>query len=704
VGRAGDRAAAALGPAPAPCPGGAAGAGDALGLRDRAAGAGRWRARAAVRRGGEPPGRADPGRVRRRLDRAPARRRCCSGCSRCRAASGGRWLRSALVSSGARPARGDPGQGGVRLAVPAALRSGDAAVQHGRDRQGAVLRYRRHAGRAGDRPRPDGGVRGGDGRAARSAALAHDEPGRRRAGRAAVRSSGLAAARLVREPAGRRPRRPHPRAGERTRLPDGAGADDPARPAVHGRLPGGDVALQPGTDRHRAADGGRVRARPSGSGAAAARAASGLFRAQRRHAELPGRGGRFDGDAEGGRGRAAAAPALARPAGGQQPRLAARRSRFRRDRPGVRLPRQGDGDRRAVVRRASGDGGGADGRCADRVQHAGRPGQPAGDAPRPALAAGPAGARRGAEAGRGAERAARARCRAGAHAARHHRGAGGAARRHLPLPSLRSRGAGRTEPVDPGRAGAGCRRRLRVGQEHARPADPAPARARAGRGRGRRRRSRRGRPGLAAPPDRRRPAGGDAVQPFGPREPGADRSRRAGRADRRGGEAGGRARLHPGAAGRLRDRDRRARHAPVGRPAPAPGAGPRPGHRSAHPDPGRGDQLARLRVRGDRPPQHAPDLRGAHGDRDRAPPRSAARGRPHRGAGAWHRRRGRDPCRAGRRRWPLRPPARLPARHRGPSCRAGVLRPRRRGRGRRCWPGWCRSRSCSRRRPASSGR
>ncbi len=52
---------------------------------------------------------------------------------------------------------------------------------------------------------------------------------------------------------------------------------------------------------------------------------------------------------------------------------------------------------------------------------------------------------------------------------------------------------------------------------------------------------------------------------------------------------------------------RRARHQPVGRPAPAHRHRPRADHRSAHPDLRRGDQRARLRERAHHPGQHAAD-------------------------------------------------------------------------------------------------
>ena len=67
---------------------------------------------------------------------------------------------------------------------------------------------------------------------------------------------------------------------------------------------------------------------------------------------------------------------------------------------------------------------------------------------------------------------------------------------------------------------------VRVRQEHVRQARPASLRAGKRPRAGRRHRSRHGRPGLAAPPDRRRAAGERALQPLGARQHRARRSRR----------------------------------------------------------------------------------------------------------------------------------------------------------------------------------
>ena len=135
-----------------------------------------------------------------------------------------------------------------------------------------------------------------------------------------------------------------------------------------------------------------------------------------------------------------------------------------------------------------------------------------------------------------------------------------------------------------GRADGRYRRAFGVGQEHVREARPAPLRPGERARSGRRHGSRHGRPGVAAPPDRRRPAGERAVQPLGAREYRARRSGHADGARHRGGKAGGSARIHPRAGRRLRHDRRRARLYPLGRPAPAHRHCPRADHRPAHSD------------------------------------------------------------------------------------------------------------------------
>ena len=121
----------------------------------------------------------------------------------------------------------------------------------------------------------------------------------------------------------------------------------------------------------------------------------------------------------------------------------------------------------------------------------------------------------------------------------------------------------------------------------------------------RRHRPARDRPRSSAPQPRRRAAGEFPVPRHDPRE---HRRRQAPR-DLRGGRRGGAARrrrgVHRAAAARLRDLHPGRLDQPVRRPAPAARDRPRPDHRSAHPDPRRGDQRARRRQRGDR--QRQPD-------------------------------------------------------------------------------------------------
>ena len=100
----------------------------------------------------------------------------------------------------------------------------------------------------------------------------------------------------------------------------------------------------------------------------------------------------------------------------------------------------------------------------------------------------------------------------------------------FPLSHRRPGGSARRQFDRAGRPGRRHRRPVRLGQEHARQARPAALRARERPRAGRRRRSRAGRSGLAAAADRRRAAGERAVQPLGPRQHRAGRSRHADRA------------------------------------------------------------------------------------------------------------------------------------------------------------------------------
>ena len=192
-----------------------------------------------------------------------------------------------------------------------------------------------------------------------------------------------------------------------------------------------------------------------------------------------------------------------------------------------------------------------------------------------------------------------------------------------------------------------------LGQEHLRQARPASLRAGKRPRAGGRHGSRPGRPGLAAPPDRRRAAGERAVQPLGARQHRARRSGDADGARGRGGPARRRARFHPRARRRLRHDRRRARLHPLGRPAPAHRHCPRAGHQPAHPDLRRGDQRAGLRERAHHPGEHARDRQGPHGPGHRAPAVDRAGDGSHRHARRRPRDRGRHPRRLDQDRRPL---------------------------------------------------
>ena len=103
----------------------------------------------------------------------------------------------------------------------------------------------------------------------------------------------------------------------------------------------------------------------------------------------------------------------------------------------------------------------------------------------------------------------------------------------------------------------------------------------------------------------RRAAGKRAVQPLGARQYRARRPGHADRAGHRGSDARRRARIHLGAAGRLRHHRRGARLEPFRRPEAADCDRPRACHRPAHLDLRRGDERARLRERAGHPAEHA---------------------------------------------------------------------------------------------------
>ena len=173
---------------------------------------------------------------------------------------------------------------------------------------------------------------------------------------------------------------------------------------------------------------------------------------------------------------------------------------------------------------------------------------------------------------------------------------------------------------DAGQAAAAL---LRPGPRGGPPRRPRPARPRAG----------------VAAAQRRDPAAGDAraarqrARQHRLRAAGRERRR-----DPRRGRGRGRRRVHRGAAGRLRHRPRRARPAPLRRPAPAGRDRPRPAGGRAGARARRAlDRPRRRGARGARRAAAAADAR-PHDDRDLARPADGAR-------------RGRDPRARGRRGW-----------------------------------------------------
>ena len=123
-----------------------------------------------------------------------------------------------------------------------------------------------------------------------------------------------------------------------------------------------------------------------------------------------------------------------------------------------------------------------------------------------------------------------------------------------------------TIPAGPGRR---HRRALRLRQVDLHQAAAAALSAGARADHGRRHRHRPRGSGLAAPADRRRPAGEHAVQPDGARQHRARQSRHAAPRRHGGGASRRRRRVHRPHAARLRHDHRGARRQPVGRPAPA---------------------------------------------------------------------------------------------------------------------------------------
>ena len=111
--------------------------------------------------------------------------------------------------------------------------------------------------------------------------------------------------------------------------------------------------------------------------------------------------------------------------------------------------------------------------------------------------------------------------------------------------------------------------------------------------------------------------------------PGQRRDRRRPHPPR--GARGARARLHRAPAGRLRQRDPRARRRAVGRPEAAHRLRPRPGLRPAHPDPRRGDLVGGHRDRAAHPAGPRPPARRPHQPGHRPPAVDDPTRRPHPG-------------------------------------------------------------------------
>ncbi len=141
------------------------------------------------------------------------------------------------------------------LVLPAAVRADLAAVLPGRHRQDARASQREHARRPDHRPRRDIGLRDTAGNAADLSVRAHHQSHRCRTRRAAVPASAGAAVRLFPGAAGRRLRRPRPRAGKYPQFPDRFGADARDRRVLHRRVSGRHVRVfaVPDLDRDRRA-------------------------------------------------------------------------------------------------------------------------------------------------------------------------------------------------------------------------------------------------------------------------------------------------------------------------------------------------------------------------------------------------------------------------------------------------------------------
>ena len=139
----------------------------------------------------------------------------------------------------------------------------------------------------------------------------------------------------------------------------------------------------------------------------------------------------------------------------------------------------------------------------------------------------------------------------------------------------------------------------RLGQDHRHPPAAGPEQDLRGLDQDRRHGPARDRPAPSAHQHRRGAAGELPVHRHRAREHRHGQGERHLRPDRPRRPARRRGGVHRAHAARLRHAASGGRHQPLGRPAPAPGAGPRPAHRPSGADPRRGHQRAGRRERGD---------------------------------------------------------------------------------------------------------
>ena len=229
-------------------------------------------------------------------------------------------LRHHLVSGRDPQIPASPQRGTGCVVLSAGVCAGLAAVLPGGDRQGAGASLAEHARRAGHRPGGDLAVRDHFGHPADLSVLAHHQPHRRRTRRAAVPPFARAADGLFPGAPRRRFRGARARAGEHPQFPHQLGADAGHRPAVHVRIPGGDVRLFAAPDMDRAGLVPLLHRDLGRCDAAVPAAARREIPPGRREPGLPGRERDRGRDAQGHGGRAADAA----PLGGAARRLCRR--------------------------------------------------------------------------------------------------------------------------------------------------------------------------------------------------------------------------------------------------------------------------------------------------------------------------------------------------------------------------------------------